>query len=167
LLTLGTQAPEDHLRLLDEKSMAGGWLQTGSRSNRAVHIGGKSATAADKVMVVISHPSLIASRMAGRLDASEEASLLQDVQIVVNGLGGERAEPLAGRVCNGFRIPMLALAQDGREYGETGCGHPQTCPAKGFLKCRYVRCHNTDYILSIRNQSIVRMVKIYIGCRSI
>ena len=145
LLTLGTQAPKNDFRLLDDKSMIGGWLQTGSRADRAVHIGGQTAAAADDVMVVVSHPRLIASRMAGRLDASDEAGLLQDVQVVVHGLGGERAEPLAGSVRNGFRIPMLSLAQDRHEYGETGRGHPQTGPAKGFVKCEFVRRHRYHY----------------------
>lgn len=92
--------------------MRSGGLQTGSRANGTVHIGSETATAADNVMVVVSHPRLIASRMTGRLDTSDEAGLHQDVQIVVYGLGGERAEPLAGGVCNGFRIPMLPLAYD-------------------------------------------------------
>jgi hypothetical protein len=124
LLTLGTQAPKNYFRLLNDESMRGGWLQTRSRADRAVHIGSQTAPAADDVMVVVSHPRLIARRMAGRLDAPDEASLLQDVQIVVHGLRGERTEPLAGRSCYGFRIPMLSLAQDRPEYGEAGRGHP-------------------------------------------
>ena len=121
--------------------MIGGWLQAGSRADGAVHIGSQAAAAADNVMVVVSHPRLIASRMAGRLDASDEPRLLQDVQIVVHGLGGERAEPLAGSVGDGFRIPMLSLAQNRREYGEPGRGHPQTGLAQGFVKCGCVRRH--------------------------
>ena len=109
---MGTQTPKNYFRLLDDKSMIGGWLQAGSRAYRAVHIGGQTAAAADKVMVIVSHPRLIARRMAGRLDTSDKPRFLQDVQIVVHGLGGERAEPLAGSVCNGFRIPMPTLALD-------------------------------------------------------
>src|SRR6202044_1547647 len=120
LLALGTQAPKNNFCLLDDKSMIGGWLQTGCRANGAVHIGCQTATAADNVMGVVPHPRLIAGRMARGLDASDEASLLQDVQIVVDRLGGERAEPLAGSVCNGFRIPMLSFALNGSEDGETG-----------------------------------------------
>jgi hypothetical protein len=112
LLTLGTEAPKNYLCLLDDKSMISRWLQAGSRANRAVHIGSETTAAADDMMVVISNTRLIARRMAGRLDASDEASLLQDVQIVVYGLEGERAEPLPGSIRNGFRIPMLSLLQD-------------------------------------------------------
>ena len=129
LLTLGTQAPKNHFRLLDDKSMIGGWLQTGSRTNGAVHIGSQTATAADNVMVVVSHPRLIARRMAGRLDASYEASLFQDVQIVIDGLGGEGADPLARGVCNGFHVSMLSLAQDRYKDSESGRGYPQAGPA--------------------------------------
>jgi hypothetical protein len=156
LLTLGTQTPENHLRLLDDKSMIGGWVQTGSRANCAVHIGSQTAAATDNVMVVVSHPRLIASRMAGRLDASDEAGLFQDVEIVVHGLGRERAEALAGGVCNGFRIPMLSLAQDRHEDGESGCGHPQTGPAKGFVKGGFVGRHINHYRIIFWNESIVQ-----------
>ena len=135
LLTLGTQAPEDHFRLLDDKPMIGGWFQAGSVTDRAVHIGRKAAATADNVMGVVSHPRLVARRMAGRLDASEQTGILQDMQIVVHGLGGKRAEPLAGGVCDRICIPMLSLAQDRRKHGEPGCGHPQPGPAKGFVKC--------------------------------
>lgn len=92
--------------------MIGGWLQTGGCANHAVYIGSQAAAAADKVMVVVSHPRLVTRRMAGRLDASDKASLFQDMQIVVYSLGGECAESLAGGVCDGFCIPMLSLAQD-------------------------------------------------------
>ena len=76
-------------------------------------------------MVIVSDPRLIARRMAGRLDAPDEARFLQDVQIVIHGLRGKCAEPLARGVRDGFRIPMLSYAQDRQEYGETGSGHPQ------------------------------------------
>ena len=62
----------------------------GGRADRAVHIRGRSAAAADDVMVVIADPRLIAARMAGRLDSSDKPRLLQNVQVVIHGLGGER-----------------------------------------------------------------------------
>ncbi len=148
--------------------MIGGWLQTGRRADRAVHIGGQTAAPADDVMVVISHPRLVASRMAGRLDASDEADILKNVQIVVHGLCGERAETRAGSVCNGFHVPMPALALHRHEYGEAGRRHPQTGPAKGVGNCRFVRRHCCHYRFSIWNESTVRRIQflIAIGIRS-
>ena len=121
--------------------MIGGWLQAGSRADSAVHIGSETAPAADNVVVVISHPRLIARRMAGRLDASEEPGLLQNVQIVVYGLRGERAEPPTRGDGDRFRVAMLSFAQDRREYGETGRGHAQTGPAQGFVMGRFFGRH--------------------------
>ncbi len=100
--------------------MMGGWLQTGSRSNSAVYIGSQAAAAADNVMVIVSHACLIASGMAGWLDASNKSGFFENVQIVVYCLRGERAEPLAGCVCNSFRIAMLPLAHHQHEHGESG-----------------------------------------------
>ncbi len=163
LLALGTQAPENDLRLLNDKSMVGGGLQAGGCADRAVHVGGQAATAADKVMVVVSHPRLKAGRMAGRLNASDEAGLLQGVEIVVYGLGGERAEPLTGGVCNGFRIPMLSLAQDRPEDGEPGRGHPQTSPVQSFVECGFVGRHQNHCRILIWNESRVGKVKFWIA----
>ncbi len=89
-------------------------------------------------MVVISHPRLIASRMAGRLDAPNKARFQQDVQIVVHGLRRERAKPLAGSVRNGVRISMPSFALDRYEYGEPECSHPKSGPAQGFVQCGFV-----------------------------
>ena len=145
LLTLGTQAPKNNFRLLDDKSMIGGWLQAGRRADHAVHICGETAAAADDVMVIVSDSRLIPCRMAGRLNASNESDLLQDMQIVVHGLRRERSDPLAGGVCNGFRIPMLALALDRPEYGEPRRSHSQTSFAKGFLKFGFDERHGSHY----------------------
>jgi hypothetical protein len=95
---------------LDEESMIGGRLQAGCRADGTVYISSQTAAAADDMVVVVSHPCLIASRMPGRLDASDEASRLQNVQIVVYGLSGECAESLARGICDGVRIPVLLLA---------------------------------------------------------
>ena len=97
--------------------MIGRRLQTGSFAYGAVHIGGQTAAAADNVVVVVAHPRFVAGRMARGLDTAYKARFRQDAQIVVDRLRGERAEPLTGSVRNGFRIPMLSLAQNGGEYG--------------------------------------------------
>lgn len=114
-LTVWAQAPKNDFRLMDDKSVVGGRFQTGSRADSAVHIGCQTATAADKVMVIVANARLIACRMAGRLDSSNKPSLLECVQIVVNGLCGEGAKPLAGSDRNGLRIPMTPLALDRHE----------------------------------------------------
>ena len=166
LLTLGTQAPKNHFRLLNDKSGIGGGFQTGCRTDDTVHIDRQAATSADDVMVGVSDSRLIACRMTGRLDTSDEASPFQNVQVVIHRLGGECAEPLAGGIRDGFRIPMLSLALDRQEYGETGCGHPQTGPAKGFVKGEFAWCHIAHYRRLIRNQSIVRKSKLWVASGS-
>jgi hypothetical protein len=75
LLALGTQAPKDDFGLLDNKSMIGGGFQAGGMTYGTVHIGRHTAAAADDVMVIVSHPCLIASRMTRRLDAPDKACL--------------------------------------------------------------------------------------------
>ena len=103
--------------------MIGGWFQARSRPDRTIYIGSQPAPAADDVMVIIPHTRLVASRMTGRLNAPDETSLLQRVQIVVDCLSGESAESFSGCDSNGFRITMLPLAQNRHEYGEAGGGH--------------------------------------------
>jgi hypothetical protein len=43
-------------------------------------------------------------------------------------LRGKCAEPAARGDCDGFRVPVLSLSQDGHQYGESGSGHPQSDP---------------------------------------
>ena len=154
-LTLGTQAPKNYFRLLNNEPTIGGRLQTGGGADRAVYVGSQPAMAADKVMVVISHSRLVAGRVTGGLDASEEARFFHEAQIVIHGLSGESAEPLAGGVRNGFRIPMLSFAQNRQKDGKTGRRHAQTDLAKGFMKCGFIRRHTNYYTLLIWNESTV------------
>ena len=142
--------------------MIGRRLQTGSRANCTIHIGSQTTVAADNMMVVVSHPRLVASRMAGRLDAPDQAGFLQNMQIIVHGLERERPKPLAGNISNGFRIPMLPFALDRQEYGETGCGYSQTDRLKGFVNCDFVGGHLDYYRRLIWNESIVRTIPFWI-----
>ena len=64
LSALRAKAPKDDFCRLDDKAMRVGRLQTWSRPDRAVYVGGQTAAAADKVMVVIADPCLIASGMS-------------------------------------------------------------------------------------------------------
>jgi hypothetical protein len=90
-LASGTQAPKYHFGFLDDESMVRGRLQAGGFADGTVHIGDHTAAATDDVVVVISDPRFVARRMAGWLDSPDESRLLQDVQVVVHGLRGERA----------------------------------------------------------------------------
>jgi len=147
LSALGTEAPKDDLSLLDDKSVCGGRLQAGCRADSAVHICGHSAAATDEVVVIIAHPPLIAAWVAGRLDSSHKPRFLQDVQVVIHGLGGERTQLLTGGFRDGFRVPVLSCAQNGREDGQAGRSHPQACLPKGFVKWMCVRKHTLHYNL--------------------
>jgi hypothetical protein len=124
LLTLWTQAPKNDLRLLDYESMIGGRFEAGSSADGAVDIGGQAAVAADDVVVIVPHPRFVSSGVAGGLDAPNEAGDLQRMEIVVHGLSGKGAEPLASRVGNSFGIAMLAFAGNGHEDRKTRSRHP-------------------------------------------
>ena len=62
-------------------------LQAGRNADGAIYVGGQTARAAYDVMVVVSDTHFVASRMTGRLDASNKAGSLQGAQIVVHCLG--------------------------------------------------------------------------------
>ena len=141
MLTLGTQAPKDDLRLLHGKSVRGGGFQTGGRANGAVHIGSSSAAAADKMMVVVSDPRFVAGRVTGRLNTPNEARPLQRMQIVVDGLRGKCAETGAGRVRNRFGVKMLSDTLNRGKHGEAGGGHAQARYAQGLVKGGVVGRH--------------------------
>ena len=113
LLTLGTDAPKNYLCLLNNKSMVGRWFQARRVANSAIHIGSKATIAADDVMMIVSHSCLVTCGMTGWLNAAYEPSLLQDVQVIVDCLGGEGAKLLACNIGYGFRIPVLTLANYG------------------------------------------------------
>jgi hypothetical protein len=83
--------------------------------------------------------------VAGGLDTTDKPRLLQNVEVVIHGLGGERAEALACGLGDGLRIPMLSLAEDGGEYGQSRACHPETRFAKGFVKLMCVRRHIFHY----------------------
>ena len=73
---MGAEAPKDDFGCFDDETFVGGGLQARCRAYRTVHIGGKAAAAADKVMVIVPHPRLIAGRVAGRLDAPDKSGFL-------------------------------------------------------------------------------------------
>ncbi len=103
--------------------MIGGGLKTGSRADRAVYVGRHAARAADDMVVVIPHARLVTRRMAGWLDAPDKAGILEDAQIVVNCLCGERAEPRPASGGDGLHVAMLPLAENRHEHGKARSCH--------------------------------------------
>jgi hypothetical protein len=127
--------------------MVGGWFKTRSRASGAVHVDRFAASAAYDVMVVVSNPRLVSGGMTRRLNSPDEADILEDVQIVIHGLGGECAEPLASGDCNGVRVPMLPLAHDRHKYSDARGGNTQTGPVQGFVDCVLIGGHVKHYEL--------------------
>lgn len=107
--------------------MIGGWLQAGSRADRAVHVGSPTAAAADDVMVVVAGACLVACRTVGGLNSPHQTSFHQSIQVVVDSLSGERAQTSAGGDRNSLRIVMLGSRFDGGKHGEPWSGNAQTC----------------------------------------
>jgi len=110
--------------------------------------------AANDVVVIVTDPQFIASRVAGRLDSTNEASPLKKVKIVVDGLGRKGPQPLAGRKCNRVRIEVLSLVQR-RQDGQARRRNPQTGLAKGIVDSDLVRQHGHYYRRTIWNNSII------------
>jgi len=108
--------------------------------------------AADDVVVIVSNSQFIASRMAGRLDSTNEAGPLKDMKIVVHGLGGKGPQPRTGSIGNGVSIEVLSLFQ-GHEDSQPRRRNPQTGIAKGIVDSNLVRQHGHYYRRIIWNNS--------------
>jgi hypothetical protein len=145
LLAERAKAPKYHFGLLHQKPVTGRRLQAGGFADRTVYVGDCAAAATDDVMVVVSHSRFIARGVAGRLDAPDEPRFFQNVQIIVNGLRGERAQPLARNPRDGVRVPVLSFANQGSKHGKSGRGNPQACPAKGVVMPGFVGLHRDHY----------------------
>lgn len=138
---LRAKAPKDDLRRFHNEAVGGGRFQARRRADRAVHIGGQPAAAADKVMVVVADPRFVTAGVAGRLNAPDKPRFFQRVQVVIDRLGGKRAELAAGGFGDGFRIPVLPCALNGCKDREPACRDPKSGPAKSVLKDVHIRGH--------------------------
>ncbi len=76
-------------------------------------------------MVVVAHAQLVAGGGPGRLDAPDQPPVGEDVEHVVDGLGGDLADRRAHRVEHrvGARVGGLRERSD---HGEPLLGHAQT-----------------------------------------
>ncbi len=113
--------------------MGDGWLKTGRQSQSTVHVGHRPAGATDDMVVVIAHARLEARRPAGRLYLPHQPRPRQGVQHVVDGLGGEGAEPCPGSRRDGVSIWVAGRLGQQSEDGETGRGDPQASPPQKVL----------------------------------
>ena len=127
VLALGTEAPENHFRLLDNKSMIDGRLQAGSLTDGTVHIGGCAAAPTDDMVVIVADACLVARRAVGGLNATHQPGFDQGIQVVVDSLRGEGSQTGAGGDRDGLRIVMLVSRFDGGDHGEPWGGNAQSC----------------------------------------
>jgi hypothetical protein len=67
--------------------VAAGRLETRSRTNRAVYVGGCATAAANDVVVIIADTRFISSRLPGKLNAPNETGDHQGIEVVINRLG--------------------------------------------------------------------------------
>jgi hypothetical protein len=129
LLALGTQSPEDNLRLFDLKTVIGGRLQTGSRANSAVYIGGRPTLATDNVMVIVSYPRFIARRVTGKLHSSHESGFHKNIQIIIDRLRGESPQAFTRSLRNLIDISMLSFSLNRPENGKARPCYSKTSQA--------------------------------------
>src|ERR687892_320793 len=94
-LALRAAPPVGDLGLVDLVAPVVDWRETGRGADCAVDVDHTAAGAADQVMVVVTHPILVAGRRPVGLDAPDEALVEHDAESVVHGLTGDGAD-LAG-----------------------------------------------------------------------
>src|SRR4051794_5299294 len=81
-----TQAPEGHLRLVDEEVAGLARREARRGADDAVDVPGGAARAADDVVMVVADARLVARRAPGGLDPAQEADAGHRVQPVVHRL---------------------------------------------------------------------------------
>ncbi len=77
-------APVDDLGLVDLVARVVGRSQAWRGTDSAVHVDHAAAGATDQVVMVVTHPILVARRRPGRLDAPEQTHVGQDADGVVH-----------------------------------------------------------------------------------
>lgn len=97
-------------------------MQAGGVTHGAVDVDGRSAGAADEVVVVVADAILVAGGGAGGLDATEKALLDERPERVVDGLARDRAERVAHALRDLIRRAMR-LERDRAQHRETLGGH--------------------------------------------
>jgi hypothetical protein len=113
------------------------WVKAGRPTDGAVDIFNRSADPADDVMVVVPNPRLVARWGAGRLDPSDEATLGEDPQNVIDGLGRDGAVVGAYGSRDRVGVRVRVSNQFGQD-GPTGSGDPKVCGTQPFVDIAYV-----------------------------
>jgi hypothetical protein len=75
-------------------------LQARRRTDRTVDVHGPSTGTTNQVVVVVTHPVLVAGRRSGRLDTPEKPLVDQDSKGVVHPLAGDRTDLGPDGLCN-------------------------------------------------------------------
>ena len=119
---MGAQAPIDHFGFVDCKAVILSRLKAGGMASRAVDIDRRVASAADEMVMVVSRPRLIQSRPSGGLDPLEKAASHERVEVVVDRLARELAQPFAGGIHDKVGIAMLPLVVDHLQDRHPGSG---------------------------------------------
>ena len=107
-------------------------VKAGCTTDGAVDIFNRSADPADDVMVVVPDPRLVAGGGAGRLDPSDEVTLGENPQNVIDGLGRDRAVVGAYGSRDRVGVGMRVSSQFGQD-GPAGSGDPQTRGTQSFV----------------------------------
>jgi hypothetical protein len=92
-------------------------------------------------MVVVSYPRLIPRGVARKLNATYQSRFYQEMQVIVDRLGGERAEPFAGNVRDLDYVAVLSSALHGGEDGKARRGHAKSRRPKSFRDGEFIQRH--------------------------
>ena len=115
--TPGTDAPIDHLRLVDLVIRVGGGGQAGRFADGAVDVDRFSAGTADHVVVVVTDPRIVEGRRPGGLNAPDEALLGQHPEGVVHRLPRDGTDLGANVLGDAIRRAMRAT-RDRPQHGQ-------------------------------------------------
>lgn len=122
----GAEPPINDFGLVDRVAVIGGGVEAGRLSDGAVDIDDLLAPPADEVVMVVAHPRFVERRSTGGFNAADDPDGHQGIEIVVDGLAGQRSEPLSCGGHDEFGIAMPALLLHHVQHGLPGRGEAQT-----------------------------------------
>lgn len=139
-LAIWTIAVVNDFRLVDRVSMRVGGVEAGLFALGARDVFDFSAGPANGVVVIVVPVDLVIGDCSSRSNLAQQACGGQGVNDVVDGLDGNRADPLDDALTQFFDAGMSTLLS-GAQQGEARLGDAQTRTAQ---RARIVRHHSCD-----------------------
>jgi hypothetical protein len=135
---MGADAPEDDFRFFENVAVIGGRLKTGGGSDGAINVVRRAAAATHDVMVIVSDPPFIASRMTGKLNAPHQPRFHQHIEIVIDGLRGKCPQSLTRRGGDFGHVGVSPFLLHGMKHGKPRGGHAKPRQAEALSEGSFV-----------------------------